>query len=144
MLHLVVGWIMMLTVYEDPDHIFKALSSGASGYLLKRTPQAEIMEAIAEVHRGNSPMSGHIARKVFVRDHDHRVDAPLGGDVLDHLGGIGVKRVEWVLFTDHHREQVQGAARLRSLGAKTADGSVPGSASFRLTGRIRRSPRDPT
>src|SRR5713226_2314107 len=56
--------VMMLTVYEDSDKIFDSLLAGASGYLLKRTPQAEIMEAIAEVHRGNSPMSGHIARKV--------------------------------------------------------------------------------
>ena len=35
---------MMLTVYEDPDHIFKALSSGASGYMLKRTPRAELLD----------------------------------------------------------------------------------------------------
>ena len=40
------------------------LLAGASGYLLKRTPQAEIIEAIRDVHRGNSPMTGHIARKV--------------------------------------------------------------------------------
>src|SRR5208283_1030252 len=44
--------------------IFNSLLAGASGYLLKRTPQAEILEAIADVHRGNSPMTGHIARKV--------------------------------------------------------------------------------
>jgi DNA-binding NarL/FixJ family response regulator len=56
--------ILMLTVYEDSDRIFNSLLAGASGYLLKRTPQAEILEAIAEVHRGNSPMTGHIARKV--------------------------------------------------------------------------------
>jgi len=43
-----------------------------------------------------------------------------GGSVLDHLGDIGVKRVEWVLFTHHHREQCQGAARLRGIGAKVA------------------------
>ena len=55
---------LMLTVYEDSDKIFDSLLAGASGYLLKRTPQAEILEAIAEVHRGNSPMTGHIARKV--------------------------------------------------------------------------------
>lgn len=55
---------LMLTVYEDSDKIFDSLLAGASGYLLKRTPQAEILEAIAAVHRGNSPMSGHIARKV--------------------------------------------------------------------------------
>jgi len=56
--------VLMLTVYEDSDKIFNSLLAGASGYLLKRTSQAEILEAIAEVHRGNSPMTGHIARKV--------------------------------------------------------------------------------
>lgn len=56
--------ILMLTAYEDSDKIFKSLLAGASGYLLKRTPQNEILQAIADVHRGNSPMTGHIARKV--------------------------------------------------------------------------------
>lgn len=55
---------MMLTVYEDPDHIFKALSSGASGYLLKRTPRAELLAAIQDIHAGGSPMSSNIARKI--------------------------------------------------------------------------------
>lgn len=56
--------VIMLTVYEDTDRIFEALTAGAAGYLLKRTPPAKIMESIAEVHRGGSPMSGEIARKV--------------------------------------------------------------------------------
>jgi DNA-binding NarL/FixJ family response regulator len=55
---------MMLTVYEDPDHIFKALSSGASGYLLKRTPRAELLDAVKDVYAGGSPMSSNIARKI--------------------------------------------------------------------------------
>ncbi|HZI31347.1 MAG TPA: response regulator transcription factor [Candidatus Binatia bacterium] len=55
---------MMLTVYEDSDHIFKALSFGASGYLLKRTPRAELFSAIKDVHAGGSPMSSSIARKI--------------------------------------------------------------------------------
>jgi DNA-binding NarL/FixJ family response regulator len=55
---------MMLTVYEDPDHIFKALTSGASGYMLKRTPRAELLTAIRDVHAGGSPMSSNIARKI--------------------------------------------------------------------------------
>ena len=58
---------MMLTVYEDPDHIFKALSSGASGYLLKRTPRAELLAAVKDVHAGGSPMSSNIARKMSSR-----------------------------------------------------------------------------
>jgi DNA-binding NarL/FixJ family response regulator len=56
--------ILMLTVYEDSDKIFNSLLAGASGYLLKRTPQAEILAAVADVYRGLSPMSGHIARKI--------------------------------------------------------------------------------
>src|SRR5664280_28369 len=55
---------VMLTVYEDTDNIFAALAAGASGYLLKRTKTAELLEAIREVHRGGSPMTTHIARKV--------------------------------------------------------------------------------
>lgn len=56
--------VVMLTVYEDTENIFNALAAGASGYLLKRTPRAELLEAIREVHRGGSPMTAHIARKV--------------------------------------------------------------------------------
>ena len=55
---------LMLTVYEDTENIFNALAAGASGYLLKRTKSAELLEAIREVHRGGSPMTTHIARKV--------------------------------------------------------------------------------
>jgi DNA-binding NarL/FixJ family response regulator len=55
---------MVLTVFEDDDKIFNALSAGASGYLLKSTPPAKIMEAIRELHDGGSPMSAQIARKV--------------------------------------------------------------------------------
>lgn len=56
--------ILMLTVYEESDKIFDSLKAGASGYLLKRTPQKELMEAIVHVHVGGSPMTGLIARKV--------------------------------------------------------------------------------
>ena len=55
---------MMLTVYEDTDQIFKALSAGASGYMLKRLTPGKLLEAIREVHGGGSPMSSPIARKV--------------------------------------------------------------------------------
>lgn len=55
---------VMLTVYEDADHIFNALSAGATGYLLKETPRAELLDALREVHSGGSPMTSNIARKV--------------------------------------------------------------------------------
>ena len=57
--------VVMLTVYEDTENIFNALAAGASGYLLKRTKSAELIEAIREVHTGGSPMTTHIARKVI-------------------------------------------------------------------------------
>jgi DNA-binding NarL/FixJ family response regulator len=57
--------VVMLTVYEDTENIFNALAAGASGYLLKRTKSAELIEAIREVHSGGSPMTTHIARKVI-------------------------------------------------------------------------------
>jgi DNA-binding NarL/FixJ family response regulator len=56
--------VMMLTVYEDTENIFNALAAGANGYMLKRTATRELLEAIQEVHRGGSPMTMHIARKV--------------------------------------------------------------------------------
>ena len=56
--------VMMLTVYEDTENIFNALAAGANGYMLKRTASKELLEAIREVHRGGSPMTMHIARKV--------------------------------------------------------------------------------
>ena len=56
--------IVMLTVYDDSEQIFKALEMGASGYLLKRTPADEILKAVGEVHHGGAPMSGYIARQV--------------------------------------------------------------------------------
>jgi DNA-binding NarL/FixJ family response regulator len=56
--------VMMLTVYEDTDQIFKALSAGASGYMLKRSTPARLLEAIKELNEGGSPMSSSIARKV--------------------------------------------------------------------------------
>ena len=52
--------VMMLTVYEDTDNIFAALAAGASGYMLKRTPAKDLIEAIHEVLRGGSPMTTHI------------------------------------------------------------------------------------
>ena len=55
---------VMLTVYDDADHIFNALAAGASGYLLKRMSRAELLAALKDVQAGGSPMSSNIARKV--------------------------------------------------------------------------------
>jgi len=83
--------VLMLTVYEDADPIFRALQNGARGYLLKRTTPAKLLEAIAEAHEGGAPMSPQIARKVV--QYFHRA-APAPGlekltpreqEVLEHL-----------------------------------------------------------
>ncbi len=55
---------VMLTVYEDSNHIFDALAAGATGYLIKTTPREALITALREVHGGGSPMSSNIARKV--------------------------------------------------------------------------------
>lgn len=68
--------VMMLTVYEDTDNIFNALAAGATGYMLKRTPQAQLLEAIREVHRGGSPMTTHIARKVVLSFQQTATSSP--------------------------------------------------------------------
>lgn len=67
---------VMLTVYEDTDRIFNALSAGASGYLLKRLNPSKLLEAIREVHEGGSPMSSSIARKVVA---SFQKSGPRGG-----------------------------------------------------------------
>lgn len=56
---------IMFTIYEDNDQVFEALKAGASGYILKNTEPAKIVEAIVELHEGGSPMSPKIARKVL-------------------------------------------------------------------------------
>lgn len=57
--------IIMVTVYEDTERIFRALRMGACGYLLKRCAPEEVVAAIREVRQGGAPMSREIARKVI-------------------------------------------------------------------------------
>ena len=57
--------VLMHTADEESDLVYESLVHGASGYVLKRTPPARLLEAIVEVHRGGAPMSPEIARKVI-------------------------------------------------------------------------------
>lgn len=57
--------ILMLTVYDDDDRIFDALCAGATGYLLKRTPPAKLLENIREAMSGGSPVSPEVATRVI-------------------------------------------------------------------------------
>jgi DNA-binding NarL/FixJ family response regulator len=66
--------VLMLTRYEQSDLIFNSIRAGASGYLLKKTPPAELLQAIEQVHAGGAPMSMQIARKVV--DHFRQIQQP--------------------------------------------------------------------
>src|SRR5467141_2445062 len=57
--------ILMLTVYDDDDRIFDAMCAGASGYLLKKTPPARLLESLKEAVAGGAPMSPEVARRVI-------------------------------------------------------------------------------
>jgi DNA-binding NarL/FixJ family response regulator len=73
----------MLSVFEDEDRIFRSLTAGATGYLLKTTPPAGILEAVNDLHAGGSPMSSQIARKVlnaFFRQDGKRKPVPFLND----------------------------------------------------------------
>jgi DNA-binding NarL/FixJ family response regulator len=69
--------VVMLTAYEDTENIFNSLAAGASGYLLKRSKSAEILEAIRDVQNGGSPMTTHIARKVVQSFQSSAAAAPI-------------------------------------------------------------------
>jgi DNA-binding NarL/FixJ family response regulator len=77
--------VMMLTVYEDTENIFNALAAGANGYMLKRTPTKELIEAIREMQRGGSPMTTHIARLVVQSFQKSAAPAPAADDDLSVL-----------------------------------------------------------
>ncbi len=72
--------VLMLTVFDNTEQIFRALSAGATGYLLKRSPPKKLLEAIEEVCAGGSPMSASIARQVV---HSFKVVAPAGDEAVD-------------------------------------------------------------
>jgi DNA-binding NarL/FixJ family response regulator len=81
--------IIMLTVYTDWDRVFGALRAGASGYLLKNTPLAEIKRSIELVHSGGAAMSPQIARKVmeFFGEHAGGKREPEAAASETHLTG---------------------------------------------------------
>jgi DNA-binding NarL/FixJ family response regulator len=67
---------LMLTVYEDADHVFEALEAGATGYLLKQTPRNELLASIKDIHAGGSPMTSNIARRVVQAFHRQDATVP--------------------------------------------------------------------
>ena len=64
--------VLMLTVYDDDDRIFEALCAGASGYLLKKTPPARLLESLREAVAGGAPMSPEVASRVITLFREFR------------------------------------------------------------------------
>jgi DNA-binding NarL/FixJ family response regulator len=79
--------IIMLTVFEDSQRVFKSLSAGAFGYLVKSNRPAKILQAIRDVFDGGSPMSGHIARMV-VQSFENR------GPTTDETASLTPRELE--------------------------------------------------
>ncbi|MGH7951444.1 MAG: response regulator [Limisphaerales bacterium] len=61
--------IIMVTIYEDSERIFRALKAGADGYLVKSGPPDQLLRAIRDAYQGGAPISSHIARKVVQHFH---------------------------------------------------------------------------
>ena len=97
---------MMCTIFDDDENIFSALQKGATGYILKRTSPAQILEAIRDLHAGGSPMSSEIARRVvdsLQKKNKLRPEAEILSDrekeILDYLAkGFLYKEIADALF----------------------------------------------
>ncbi|HNR07339.1 MAG TPA: response regulator transcription factor [Saprospiraceae bacterium] len=79
--------IIILTVYENEQNIFKALSLGASGYLTKNTPSSKIIESITEVLQGGGPLSANVA-KMVIQSFRKNSQSPLSKRETQILEGI--------------------------------------------------------
>lgn len=135
---------LMHTVYEDSNHIFNALKSGATGYLLKQSSHDELLAAIRYVHAGGSPMTSYIARRVaqcfpntpVQSESDDRSLSPRERDVLEMLArgflykeiaealSIGVRTVDTHIRRIYEKLHVRSRAQAvaRYVNFQSADG----------------------
>jgi DNA-binding NarL/FixJ family response regulator len=134
--------VVVLTVYNDAEHIFKALRAGAGGYLLKQATATEILEAIAEAHRGGAPMTSEIARKVIAAFHEPKpatapteVLAPREREILELVASgyankeiadklaITLSTVCWYLHEIYKKLHVQ--SRVQAVNKLRQSSSAP-------------------
>ncbi|MCB0751979.1 MAG: response regulator transcription factor [Ignavibacteriae bacterium] len=120
--------IIMLTVHEEHDKIFSALKAGASGYLIKSTPLAQIKEAIIEVSSGGAPMSPPIARKVirfFDTEKKQEYESPLTErekEIVTYIvDGLNLKMIAANLFVTvdaikYHCKNIYKKLQINSKG----------------------------
>lgn len=129
--------VIMVTVYQDPDQIFRALRAGASGYILKRTTPGKVLNAIRDVQLGGVPMSAEIARKVLKYFQAQPISAPevnkltprereildlivpgySNKEIADRLN-ISIESIRWHLKKIYHKLHVhsrtEAASKFRS------------------------------
>jgi DNA-binding NarL/FixJ family response regulator len=102
--------VLMFTVFEDDDKIFDAIRTGASGYLLKKTPPEEILEAVRELNNGGAPMSPVIARKVIQAfqakpssiTEDYQLTARESEILYSLVDGLSYKKIAEKYFLSIH------------------------------------------
>lgn len=106
--------IVIQTVFEDTKTIMDAIKAGASGYILKASPKEEIIDALQEIKRGGSFLTGRVARKVlreFQRDKDEEIKDPSRefgltereGDILKELvNGASYKEIAYKMNISVH------------------------------------------
>lgn len=131
--------ILVLTVFEDDEKIFRAVCAGASGYLLKSASMPEIAEAVAEVRRGGSPMTPRVARRVlemFSKLAPARKDyglAPRERDVLElYVRGFTNKEVADKLALSVHTIDSYNKSLYEKLHVNTRSGAVAKALKERL------------
>lgn len=125
--------VIMVTVYQDPDRIFRALRAGASGYLLKRATPDMVLNAIRDVQQGGVPMSAEIARKVIGYFQTQPVASPdieklspreleilnliapgySNKEIADRLG-ISIESIRWHLKNIYHKLHVHSRTEAAS------------------------------
>jgi DNA-binding NarL/FixJ family response regulator len=76
--------VLMLTIYDDDERIFDALCAGASGYLLKNTQPARLLDSLREAAAGGAPMSPEVARRVIAIFREFRQPASTTGELTAH------------------------------------------------------------
>jgi len=131
--------IIMITVYDDDKNIFNALCAGASGYLLKSSPDHKIMEAISEVLHGGASMNAQIARKalnVFLKDVSPKNDYKLTNREKDILSliveGMPKKQIAGRLNISYHTVDTH----IKNIYAKLHVQSSTGAVSKALKERL--------
>ncbi len=123
--------IIMITVFDDDENIFNAILSGADGYILKKTPPAQILQAVVDARDGGTPMTPYVARKVV--EYFKKASAPASHDltareveVLQALSrGLDTQEIADTLFiaTDtvrNHLKHIYAKLHVRSRSQAVA------------------------